>query len=193
MARSRKIKPGYNSSPAIAKVSFGARVLDQNLWPHLDGNGMIQDAPAVIKGLIFPQDDITAAQVTGLIMELVRAGRLFSLEVDRKRWLYRKDFRTEQRIYPDEKKLCQVDPKLLDRLDRGESLPQLQVFEEEGQPQLFATSSPSSSSTSTSSVSETWKNEEKVNETWVKPPPGLFERWKRKAFAPRDKIQIETA
>lgn len=150
MARQRKIKPGYNDSAAIARLSFNARLLDICLWSHLDGNAMIEESAASIKGKVFPRDDISSAQVTELIQELVNAGRYFILTVDRKRYLFRKDFRKEQRIYPDEPRIAQMDRGLLDSIDRDGTLPPEHAQSALVNLELFATSPSSSTSTSTS-------------------------------------------
>lgn len=140
MARARKIKPGYNDSDTIVTLSFAARLLDINLWPHMDGNGMIENSPSSIKAKVFPRDDIASGQIVVLISELIRAGRLFSLEADGKRWLYRKNFRKEQKIYSDEAKKVSIDKDILDSYDNSNTLPQFTAQEFAVQSQLFATS-----------------------------------------------------
>lgn len=150
---------------------------------------MIQDSPAIIKGLVFPLDDLTASDVAGLILELVSRGRVFSLEVDKKRWLYRKDFRKEQRIYADESRLCQVDQVLLTAFDDGDTIPQLQVLDDHSQPQLFTTSTSSSTSTSPATSNSLTREIKKpgtkngLELPWLdipqsETPPGFFDRWK---------------
>jgi hypothetical protein len=181
MARVRKIKPGYNDSDAIARLSYPARLLDVCLWGYLDGNGIIENSASSIKAKVFPRDDIKSSQVTELLLELIRGGRLFSLEVDGKNWLYRKDFRKEQRIYPDELRKCQVSREVLDSYDNAHSLPQAQVLECGSQPQLFSTSSSTQTSTSSSPsvLSTNLKTENGDNFKSldrVDPPSGFFEK-----------------
>lgn len=191
MARQRKIKPGYNDSAAIVRLSHSARLLDICLWPHLDGNGMIENSASSIKSKVFPREDITIAQVTILLQELLRAGRIFTLDVDGKSWLYRKDFRKEQKVYTDEPRICSINPEVLDSFDRANNLPQAHVLEVDGQRQLFATSPSSSTSTSTSpspsgsnlSVGAKQRDESGRPDPLPissAPPPTWWTEWKKK-------------
>lgn len=161
MARKRSLQPGYVESAAIEKLSFTARYLDQNLWCHLDGNGMIEESPSLIKSKVFPRDDMASSQVTVLLQELIRGGRLFSLEVDGKRWLYRKDFRKEQRIYSDEQRKTLVNREILDSFDKSNVIPPPHVLDGDCQPQLFSTSTSSSTSSSASPSNFNFSNGDK--------------------------------
>lgn len=184
MARTRKLKPGYNESQAISRLSFAARLLDISLWPYLDGNGMIQNSPSLIKGKVFPLDDIDSGEITVLLKELVTGGRLFSLEVDKKLWFYRKDFRKEQRVYSDEPKLTNIDKEILDAIDAGNTLPEENVNSVAIQPQLFATSPSTFTSTSPSTQSSKFQNVDKFPKRpeWSPAPSGFFEKFKTTIF-----------
>lgn len=182
ITRTRKIKPGYNDSEPISRLSHSARLMDICLWCHLDGNGMILASPMSIKAQVFPLDEIPASQVTLWISELIRAGRLFSLEVDGKRWLYRKDFRKEQKIYADEPRKCTVNPELLNQCDRGEYLtPTAYIGDGEKVDvnlELFVTSPSTSTFTSTSpsklSTNLETGNGDKSGQPVREPPPLNF-------------------
>jgi hypothetical protein len=190
MPRQRKLKPGYVTSSHIRRLSIAARYLDQNLWCWLDGNGAIEEDISLIKARVFPGDDfIHQGHVTALVQELVSGGRLFRLEVDGKRWLVRKDFRKEQRIYSDEERKCQIDPKVLDDIDKGNTLPQETGDLFGGKPQFLIPtlgvdlpSSSSFSSTSTSSSPSTSNSKPALVDNSAPQPltrQSFFERFKK--------------
>jgi hypothetical protein len=201
VARKRSIQPGYVESAAIEKLSFTARYLDQNLWCHLDGNGMIEESISLIKAKVFPRDGdkLSTGDVTRLVQELVDNRRIFRLTVDGKPWLFRKDFRKEQRIYKDEPRKCQPVQSVLDDIDKGNTLPQftgcnLPLFPAETCRELptdvpSASSSPSTF-TSTSPSSDFLSTNPKPEIEREPPPPGmiagLIQKFRARSHMPQE-------
>jgi len=88
VAKIRTIKPQFWTSEQVMEVSPLARLLFIGLWNFCDDKGVHPVAYKTLKAEVFPADDITVAQVTALITELIRAGLLgeFSDESGRSWW-----------------------------------------------------------------------------------------------------------
>lgn len=166
MPRKRSIKPGYIKSRTTARLTIGARYLDVALWCHLDGNGMVEDCASLIKSMVFPRDkDLEAGEITKFVQELVTVGRLHRIDVDGKWWLFRRNFRKEQRVYEDEPKEVQVDRTLLAHIDEHNTLPPVSA--------LFPHTETPSPSPSPFSSTSTFTPPSTSSST-----PGLFDRFR---------------
>lgn len=85
MARTRYIKPDFTQDIDTATVSIAARYLYENLWCHMDRDGVCLADPRVIKKDVFPyDDDLTAKKVKVLLDELVCEGFLYPLSYEGK-------------------------------------------------------------------------------------------------------------
>lgn len=96
MARIRSIKPEFWHDRKLARsCSRDARMLYVGLWNHADEHGRANGDPAVIKGQVFPYDDV---DTTALLAELVAARRVFPYEVDGDPFLFLPKLATHQRL-----------------------------------------------------------------------------------------------
>ena len=74
MARIRTIKPEFWTSEQVMECSPLARLLFIGLWNFCDDAGRMALSPKRIKAQILPSDDITAADVLGMLRELSENG-----------------------------------------------------------------------------------------------------------------------
>ncbi len=88
MARIRTVKPEFWSSEQVMSCSPLARLLFIGIWNFCDDGGNHPLAPRTIKALVFPGDDITTDQVSGLLGELEGAGLTMSYWVAGKNYLH---------------------------------------------------------------------------------------------------------
>ncbi|WP_085631533.1 DnaT-like ssDNA-binding domain-containing protein [Pseudomonas sp. R16(2017)] len=88
MARIRTVKPEFWSSEQVMSCRPLARLLFIGLWNFCDDGGNHPLAPRTIKALVFPGDDITADEVSGLLGELEGAGLIQSYWVDGKNYFH---------------------------------------------------------------------------------------------------------
>jgi len=88
MARIRTIKPEFWTSEQILDLSLPARLLFIGLWNFCDDNGVHPASARVLKARVFPADDITVAQVDGLIRELITQGLLIEYSSEDASWWY---------------------------------------------------------------------------------------------------------
>lgn len=82
MARIRSIKPEFFSSEQVAECSPIARLLFVGMWCFCDDGGVHPASAKALKMRVFPGDDLTAADVSGFIDELIRNGLLESFEAE---------------------------------------------------------------------------------------------------------------
>lgn len=88
MARIRSIKPGFFTSPDIARLSVRARLTFIGLWTHVDDDGRCLYEPRLIHASLYPLDDeVTVKKVHADLMELENAGLTASYEVHDRRFL----------------------------------------------------------------------------------------------------------
>lgn len=96
MARIRSIKPEFWHDRKLARAcSRDARMLYAGLWNHADEHGRANGDPAVIKGQVFPYDDV---DVAALLAELVKARRVLAYEVDGDPFLFLPKLHEHQRL-----------------------------------------------------------------------------------------------
>lgn len=82
MARIRSIKPEFFSSEQVAECSPIARLLFVGMWCFCDDGGVHPASAKALKMRVFPGDDLTAADVSGFIDELIRNGLLEAFEAE---------------------------------------------------------------------------------------------------------------
>lgn len=76
MARSRFIKPDFFDDPVLARCSHPARLLFVATWQVADRSGVFEWDEAKLRKYAFGYEDVTAAQVQGMLRELLAAGSL---------------------------------------------------------------------------------------------------------------------
>jgi hypothetical protein len=98
MARIRTVKPEFWSDERMSSVSLEARLLFLGLLNLADDEGRLRGHPSLIRGALFPYDDIKATQVAGWLAQLERAGRVQPYQVDGESYLWVRNFAKHQRI-----------------------------------------------------------------------------------------------
>jgi hypothetical protein len=98
MARGRWIKPEFFEDPKIAQMSFGARLLFIGIWTQSDDVGNCQASPGFLRSRIFPNDDVTLANVEEWLSESSLRGRVVLYEADGEPYLHVVNFARHQRI-----------------------------------------------------------------------------------------------
>jgi hypothetical protein len=88
MARIRSIKPEFWSSEQVVECSPIARLLFIGMWNFCDDLGRHPLSVKTIKARIFPSDDISADEVSNLVLELEREGLIEGYLVDGKGYLH---------------------------------------------------------------------------------------------------------
>ena len=107
MARIRTIKPEFWTSAQVLECSTNARLLFLGLWNFSDDKGRHPDSPKQCKAEVFPADDFTLADITGMLDELSTNGLIKRYTHEGKGFFYIPGWR-HQRIdkpqpakYPD--------------------------------------------------------------------------------------------
>lgn len=96
MARIRSVKPEFWLDRKVARgASRDARLLYIGLWNYADEHGRLHGDPAVIKGQVFPYDDV---DVVGLLEELVALERVQAYEYDGDPYLFIPTLAKHQRL-----------------------------------------------------------------------------------------------
>lgn len=102
------MKPEYWLDRKLARgASRDARLLYIGLWNYADEHGRLHGDPAVIKGQVFPYDDIA---VTPLIEELEALGRVQAYEFEGDPFLFLPMLAKHQRLEPAKAKSRLPDP-----------------------------------------------------------------------------------
>ncbi|MGZ6880164.1 MAG: hypothetical protein ACXVGB_09705 [Mycobacteriaceae bacterium] len=114
MARIRSIKPEFWSDRKISRLSRDARLLYLSMWNFSDEHGRLQGDPRYIKGHCLPyEDDLSLADVEGLLNELEGADRIQIYEVDGDPYVYLPNLARHQRLEANkqESRLPEPPPK----------------------------------------------------------------------------------
>lgn len=86
MARIRTIKPEFPQSESMGRVTREARLLFIQLWTLCDDEGRSRGDARLIKGLLYPYDELKISQVEGWFDELEREGCLIRYEHEGSRY-----------------------------------------------------------------------------------------------------------
>ena len=122
MARIRSIKPEFWASEQIGDCSSNARLLFIGIWNFADDRGVYPEKPKQLKAHVFPFDDITGAQVSGWIGELLRVGLLRRIEDKGILYLVVTGWKTHQKIDRPQKKWVYPNPEdFPEQFDEGSS------------------------------------------------------------------------
>jgi len=87
MARIRTIKPEFPQSESMGRVSRDARLLFIQLWTLCDDEGRSRGDARLIKGLLYPYDEVTLAEVDTWLDELEREKCLVRYVAEGSRYL----------------------------------------------------------------------------------------------------------
>ncbi len=98
MARIRTIKPEFPQSESMGRVSRDARLLFIQLWTLCDDEGRSRGDARLIKGLLYPYDEVKFSEIDGWLDELEREGCLVRYEADGSRYLSIRNWRIHQKI-----------------------------------------------------------------------------------------------
>ena len=98
MARIRTIKPEFAHSESMGNVSRDARLLFVLLWSQSDDEGKQRGSPRLLKGVLFPYDDVSAGEIETWLAELVRENCIERYEVDGAHYLRIAKWREHQKI-----------------------------------------------------------------------------------------------
>lgn len=106
MARIRSIKPSFFRSEDVSALPLRARLTWIGLWTHCDDAGRTKDNVRLIKGDIWPLDEVSLKDIEDDLETLAAQGRIVRYEVDGKRYLEITNWRDHQAIQkPTESKL----------------------------------------------------------------------------------------
>lgn len=98
MARIRSIKPGFFRSEDVSALPMRARLTWIGLWTQCDDQGRAKDNPRLIKGDVWPLDDVSLADIEEDLSALAANGRIARYEVDGKRYLEVANWSEHQKI-----------------------------------------------------------------------------------------------
>jgi hypothetical protein len=87
MPRIRSIKPSFFRSDDVSALPFRARLTWIGLWTHCDDQGRAKDNAKLIKGDIWPLDNVNLRDIEEDLATLADHGRIVRYEVDGKRYL----------------------------------------------------------------------------------------------------------
>lgn len=124
MARIRSIKPEFWTSEQIMECSTNARLLFIGIWNFCDDAGRHPMTPKQLKALVFPADELTFADVEGMLDELSSNGLIMPYVVDGKEyfqvtgWQHQKIDRPQAAKYPAP--VVDHSPNPRDGRDEGE-------------------------------------------------------------------------
>lgn len=82
MPRNRLLKREFFRDEKVAGLTFGARLLFQSLWIQADDSGNGRADARLLKSEAFPYDDVTVAQVEGMVDEIVKSGMVRTYEAN---------------------------------------------------------------------------------------------------------------
>lgn len=106
MARIRTIKPSFFRSEDVSALPLRARLTWIGLWTHCDDQGRAKDNARLIKGDLWPLDEVSLNEIEDDLETLAVCGRIVRYEVDGKRYLVITNWSDHQKIQkPTESKI----------------------------------------------------------------------------------------
>jgi hypothetical protein len=87
MARIRNIKPEFFVSETVSALPLRARLTWIGLWTHCDNHGRARDNTKLIKGAVWPLDNVSLKEIDEDLETLAEHGRIVRYEVAGKRYL----------------------------------------------------------------------------------------------------------
>jgi hypothetical protein len=98
MARIRTIKPSFFRSEDVSALPLRARLTWIGLWTQCDDAGRTKDNARLIKGDIWPLDEVSLRDIEDDLETLADHGRIVRYEVDGRRYLAITNWRDHQTI-----------------------------------------------------------------------------------------------
>jgi hypothetical protein len=98
VARIRTIKPEFPQSQTLGRCSRDARLLFILSWTICDDLGRCRAAAPLLKGLLYPYDDLACTEIDKWLAELERVGSIVLYEIEGSRYLQVKNWSLHQRI-----------------------------------------------------------------------------------------------
>lgn len=98
MPRIRSIKPSFFKSEDVSVLPFRARLTWVGLWTHCDDAGRAKDNARLIKGDVWPLDDVSLRDIEEDLAVLAAHGRIVRYEVAGARYLEIVNWRDHQKI-----------------------------------------------------------------------------------------------
>jgi hypothetical protein len=98
MARIRTIKPEFPQSESMGRISRDARLLFILLWTICDDAGRSRGDSRLLKGLLYPYDEVKFADIEGWLAELATENCITLYTVDGSRYLAVRNWLTHQKI-----------------------------------------------------------------------------------------------
>lgn len=116
MSRIRSIKPDFWTSEQVMECSPMARLAFIGMWNFCDDYGVHPGSTKTLKAQVFPSDDLSAHQISGLISELISQGLLREFQAQGKIWWlvtgwhHQKIDRPSKSKYPSPTETCDETP-----------------------------------------------------------------------------------
>ena len=98
MARIRTIKPEFWTSEQVMECSTTARLMFIGLWNFADDKGRMTASPKKIKAQIFPSDDLSYDNISGMLSELSKNDLITLYEHDNVEYIQIDGWEKHQRI-----------------------------------------------------------------------------------------------
>jgi hypothetical protein len=98
LARIRTIKPEFQQSASMGRVSRDARLTFIELWPQCDDYGTFRAEPKMLASVLFPYDRDAPDLIAGWLNELEHEGCITRYAVDGKAYLQVVKFLEHQKI-----------------------------------------------------------------------------------------------
>lgn len=98
MARIRSIKPEFFRSEDVSALPLRARLTWIGLWTHCDDHGRTKDSTRLIKGDVWPLDDVSLSDVEEDLVTLAEHDRIVRYEVTGRKYLVVVNWHAHQAI-----------------------------------------------------------------------------------------------
>lgn len=121
MPRIRSIKPDFFKSEDVAALPLRARLLWIGLWTQCDDHGRYKDSVRLLKGDVWPLDDVSLRDIEEDLNTLEQQRRLVRYEVDGKKYLAVVNWHAHQAINRPSQPKHPAPPMALGSADPADS------------------------------------------------------------------------
>lgn len=83
----RYIKPEFQNSESMGRVSRDARLTFIEMWCQADDSGRLIDSPTMLRNVLFPYDDLTVETLNGWLIELENVHSIVRYEASGRRYI----------------------------------------------------------------------------------------------------------
>jgi hypothetical protein len=105
MPRIRTIKPEFQNSASMGRVSRDARLTFIELWPQCDDAGRVRGSSRMLASILFPYDDDAVGKMDSWLAELAAQDSIIQYEVDGEQYLAVKAWWHQKIDHPSPSKL----------------------------------------------------------------------------------------